>query len=71
MPSTNQGFISKLTGSGSAVDWSCYVEGKDNAEESRVALFPANCGAVGQPDCQAYVCRFNPEHHCAGLPDHR
>ncbi len=52
---TNQGFISKLTGSGSAIDWSCYVEGKDNAVESRVALFPANCGAPAQPDCQAYV----------------
>src|SRR5208283_2157891 len=51
---TNQGFISKLTGSGSAIDWSCYVEGKDNAEESRVALFPANCSAAGT-DCQAYV----------------
>src|SRR5277367_3241630 len=53
--STNQGFISKLTGSGSAVDWSCYVEGKNNATESRVALFPSNCGAPAQPDCQAYV----------------
>src|SRR5208283_3591580 len=54
-PSTNQGFVSKLTGSGSAIDWSCYVEGKNNATESRVALFPANCGAPAQPDCQAYV----------------
>jgi hypothetical protein len=52
---TNQGFISKLTGTGSAIDWSCYVEGKNNAEESRVAVFPANCGAPAQPDCQAYV----------------
>ena len=52
---TNQGYISKLTGSGSAIDWSCYVEGKDNAIESRVAVFPANCGAPSQPDCQAYV----------------
>ena len=50
----NQGFVSKLTGSGSAIDWSCYVEGKKNAEESRVALFPANCSAAGT-DCQAYV----------------
>src|SRR5215469_9321780 len=52
---TNQGFVSKLNSTGSAVDWSCYIEGMSNATESRVALFPANCGAAGQPACQAYI----------------
>src|SRR5271168_142493 len=53
-PDDNQGFVSKLAGNGTAIDWSCYVEGTKNAEESRVALFPANCSAAGT-DCQAYV----------------
>ena len=60
--STNQGFISKLTGSGSAIDWSCYVEGKNNAD--RVARRAVSCElwsarAARLPGLRR---RFNPEH---------
>ena len=45
-PSTNVGFVSKLNATGNGVIWSCYIDGSENATESRVALFPAGCGAT-------------------------
>src|SRR5580704_1083466 len=50
---TNVGFVSKLSALGNAVIWSCYIDGSQNATESRVALFPIGCGTGTQ--CKAYM----------------
>ena len=54
-PDVNVGFISKLDDTGSGVAWSCYIDGSNNATESRVALYPAGCGATADTQCKAYM----------------
>ncbi len=51
----NVGFVSKLNDTGSSVVWSCYIDGSNNATESRVVLSPAGCGATVDTQCKAYM----------------
>src|ERR1019366_2211784 len=41
---TNVGFVAKMKSDGSDLDWACYIDGQNNATESRVALAPSGCG---------------------------
>jgi hypothetical protein len=51
--STNNGFVAKMKADGSGLLYSCYINGNENATESRVALYPPGCGAGTA--CKAYV----------------
>ena len=62
----NNGFVAKLNSTGSAVVYSCYINGTNNATESRVALFPAGCG--GGTLCKAYVSGTTQSDHATGFP---
>ena len=66
--STNVGFISKLNAAGSALDWSCYIDGSENATESRVVLFPAGCGATVGTQCKAYMAGSTQSTIAQGFP---
>ena len=64
-PSTNVGFISKLNSTGSGVTFSCYIDGSDNATESRVVLSPAGCGTT---TCKAYMSGTTQSTIAQGFP---
>ena len=63
---TNVGFVSKLNSTGSGVIFSCYIDGSQNATESRVALFPAGCGTGTQ--CKAYMSGATQSTIAQGFP---
>ncbi|HVN90078.1 MAG TPA: hypothetical protein VMT61_09720 [Candidatus Binataceae bacterium] len=63
---TNNGFVIKLKPDGSGLVYSCFVPGKNNATESRVALFPSGCG-VGAA-CKAYVAGSTQSDSTTGFP---
>jgi len=65
---TNIGFVSKLNSTGSAVEWSCYIDGENNATEARVVLSPSNCEAADQPECKAYVAGTTQSSMADGFP---
>jgi hypothetical protein len=62
---TNNGFISKLNATGSAIVYSCYINGSNNATEARVALFPLGCGGTS---CKAYIVGSTQSDHSSGFP---
>jgi hypothetical protein len=66
--STNVGFISKLNSTGSGVVFSCYIDGSDNATESRVVLSPAGCGATALTECKAYMSGSTQSTAAQGFP---
>ena len=68
VPSTNVGFVSKLNAAGNGVIWSCYIDGSENATESRVALFPAGCGATVGTQCKAYMSGATQSTIAQGFP---
>ncbi|MGC2461432.1 MAG: hypothetical protein WA446_10760, partial [Steroidobacteraceae bacterium] len=65
VPSTNVGFISKLNAAGNGLFWSCYIDGSENATESRVALFPVGCGTT---TCKAYMSGSTQSTIAQGFP---
>lgn len=64
--STNLGFVVKLHNDGASLDYSCYIDGSQNASEARVALFPAGCGALTA--CKAYVVGSTQSDMTTGFP---
>ncbi len=64
--STNVGFVAKLSNDGTALDYSCYIDGSNNATEARVALFPAGCGTLTA--CKAYVVGSTQSDVTTGFP---
>ena len=66
--STNVGFVSKLSALGNAVTWSCYIDGSQNATESRVALFPVGCGSSAGNQCKAYMSGATQSTIAQGFP---
>ena len=68
VPSTNVGFISKLNAAGSDVIWSCYIDGSENATESRVVLYPPGCGKSPNPECKAYMSGSTQSTIAQGFP---
>jgi hypothetical protein len=63
---TNNGFVAKMKADGSDLLDACYVNGQNNATESRVALFPAGCG-IGTA-CKAYVAGSSQSDSTTGFP---
>ncbi len=61
----NVGFIAKLNSSGDGLVYSCYIDGRDNATESRVALYPAGCGGTS---CKAYISGSTQSDGSTGFP---
>jgi len=66
--STNVGFVSKLNSTGSGVIFSCYIDGSNNATESRVVLSPAGCGATAGTQCKAYMSGATQSTIAQGFP---
>ncbi len=64
----NVGFVAKLNSAGSAVVYSCYIDGSNNATESRVALYPAGCDSSPGSMCKAYVSGSTQSDHTTGFP---
>ena len=65
---TNVGFISKLNSAGSSIVFSCYIDGSQNATESRVVLFPSGCGSAVDNQCQAYMSGSTQSTIADGFP---
>jgi len=63
--STNVGFVAKLAANGGSLVYSCYINGSNNATESRVALFPVGCGTT---TCKAYVSGSTQSDSTTGFP---
>ena len=61
----NVGFVAKLNAAGSALVYSCYINGDNNATESRIALSPASCGGTF---CKAYVSGSTQSDITTGFP---
>ena len=62
---TNVGFVAKLAAAGTSLVYSCYIDGTNNATESRVALFPGGCGTS---TCKAYVSGSTQSDMTSGFP---
>ncbi len=65
--STNVGFVAKLNAAGSAIVYSCFIDGVENATESRIALFPAGCDA-STTKCKAYISGSTQSDSTTGFP---
>jgi len=65
--STNVGFVAKISAAGNAIVYACYINGSNNATESRVALFPAGCDG-STTLCKAYVSGSTQSGKATGFP---
>jgi hypothetical protein len=63
---TNVGFVTKFNSDGSDFDYSCYIDGANNATEARVALYPPGCGS--STACKAYVVGSTQSDATTGFP---